>query len=426
MKEIFISHAFEDREIADKICTSLESKGISCWIAPRDIIPGENYAQAIMDGLDKSKVFVLVFSESANKSPHIIRELEKSVNNNAVIIPFIVDKVKPDPNFEYFMGPAQRLDATTPPLEDHIERLVNIISTQLSRRNSLETVTDTGPGKSISTPPPQVPKPPEPKKRIHSSLLLLGLVVVIIIAVFVFPSIFPRPDTDGPYTPVYPVTNTTTETTPPTKSSTSSIPPNTVQGRVLWNEQPVSGAEVVVTDEYYYGSTHFGSTKTDFGGFYSISGIPEGRQVINVFGPNLEEYPVSEQTPFTLYAGIGTRAEDTYLRKGFNPIFPSNYEIIHTECPVLEWDYPGAFNYEVRVHNQTSDSMELHLGSEAGERIPDYTRTPNSLRQSNTIGLCLGPGEFTWEIIAYNSAGHPIADTYMKLFSIQIASGEIL
>jgi len=37
---IFISHSSKDRPTADAICAHLESAGIKCWIAPRDIEPG--------------------------------------------------------------------------------------------------------------------------------------------------------------------------------------------------------------------------------------------------------------------------------------------------------------------------------------------------------------------------------------------------
>ena len=34
------SHTSRDRQAAEKICTTLESSGIRCWLAPRDILGG--------------------------------------------------------------------------------------------------------------------------------------------------------------------------------------------------------------------------------------------------------------------------------------------------------------------------------------------------------------------------------------------------
>jgi len=38
--DIFISYSSKDKPIADGICASLETAGIRCWIAPRDIAAG--------------------------------------------------------------------------------------------------------------------------------------------------------------------------------------------------------------------------------------------------------------------------------------------------------------------------------------------------------------------------------------------------
>jgi hypothetical protein len=35
--DVFISHAHKDKEIADALCEKLESAGVRCWIAGRDI-----------------------------------------------------------------------------------------------------------------------------------------------------------------------------------------------------------------------------------------------------------------------------------------------------------------------------------------------------------------------------------------------------
>ena len=75
---VFISHSSKDRETADAICAHLESAGIKCWIAPRDIEPGATWSKGIIQGLDACRVLVLVFSEHANDSDHVEREVAKA------------------------------------------------------------------------------------------------------------------------------------------------------------------------------------------------------------------------------------------------------------------------------------------------------------------------------------------------------------
>ena len=52
MASIFVSHAGEDRQTAMQIVRTLEARGVPCWIAPRNIRPGTDYNQAIVDAID--------------------------------------------------------------------------------------------------------------------------------------------------------------------------------------------------------------------------------------------------------------------------------------------------------------------------------------------------------------------------------------
>ncbi len=75
--KVFISHSSKDREIADVICRHLESTGVSCWIAPRDLEPGTDWTQGILQGIG-SRLFVLVFSRHAHDSEHVQREVGRA------------------------------------------------------------------------------------------------------------------------------------------------------------------------------------------------------------------------------------------------------------------------------------------------------------------------------------------------------------
>jgi hypothetical protein len=40
-RAVFISYASPDSVVADAVCLALEREGVTCWIAPRDVVPGE-------------------------------------------------------------------------------------------------------------------------------------------------------------------------------------------------------------------------------------------------------------------------------------------------------------------------------------------------------------------------------------------------
>jgi hypothetical protein len=131
--DVFISYASEDKTVADAVCASLESHSVRCWIAPRDVVPGVPYGEAIIEAIHDSRIMVLVFSSKSNISPHIPREVERAVSRSVAIMPFRIEDVMPGKALDYFIGNVHWLDALTPPLERHLDWLAQNITTLLSR-----------------------------------------------------------------------------------------------------------------------------------------------------------------------------------------------------------------------------------------------------------------------------------------------------
>jgi TIR domain len=129
--DVFISYANEDKAVAYAVCAHLEERGIRCWIAPRDVTAGVYYAQAIIKAIKESRVMALVFSSNANKSEHVVREAEQAVRAGIPIIPFRIDTSSPAEMLNYYIGPQHWLDAATPPIEEHVQRLGDAIELRL-------------------------------------------------------------------------------------------------------------------------------------------------------------------------------------------------------------------------------------------------------------------------------------------------------
>jgi hypothetical protein len=129
--DVFISYAHVDKPTADAICSTLEGRRIRCWIAPRDVMPGTNYQEAIIDAIDTSRIMVLVFSSHSNTSPHVIRELTKALSQGVIIIPFRIEDVPLSKSMEYLISLPHWLDALTPPVEKHIDKLAEYVEVLL-------------------------------------------------------------------------------------------------------------------------------------------------------------------------------------------------------------------------------------------------------------------------------------------------------
>jgi hypothetical protein len=86
--DVFISYASTDKIVADAVCAVLEEQKIRCWIAPRDVLAGTPYGEALIEALNGSRIMVLIFSSSSNSSPHVLREMERAAAKGISIIPF--------------------------------------------------------------------------------------------------------------------------------------------------------------------------------------------------------------------------------------------------------------------------------------------------------------------------------------------------
>jgi hypothetical protein len=107
---IFISFATKDRDAAHTICEALEHRGFNCWVADRDIGPGENFQIATVHAIRAAKVMILVFSANSNNSDEIKKEVVLAGQSRLIVIPVRVEDVTPDEAFAYELATRQWID----------------------------------------------------------------------------------------------------------------------------------------------------------------------------------------------------------------------------------------------------------------------------------------------------------------------------
>lgn len=135
--DVFISYSHKDKITTDLMCDTLEENGIKCWVAPRDILPGSEWSGAIIHGIESTKIMVLVFSNHSNISGQVVREVERAVSKNIIIIPFKIEDVKMSPSMEYLVSMSHWLNACDQPLEKKMIELVGNIKKLLYDNNSI-------------------------------------------------------------------------------------------------------------------------------------------------------------------------------------------------------------------------------------------------------------------------------------------------
>ena len=125
--DVFISHSSIDKNVAAAVCAGLESAGIRCWIAPRDILVSERWPKAIANAIPKSKAMVLIFSSNSNDSEDAKAELILARESKVVILPFKIEDVEQEEEMKYLLAGLHWLDATNPPTKAQIRHLVEMV-----------------------------------------------------------------------------------------------------------------------------------------------------------------------------------------------------------------------------------------------------------------------------------------------------------
>jgi hypothetical protein len=256
--DVFISHSSNNRTVANAVCAALESIGIRCWIAPRDVLPGRSYSGEITRAIQQSRAFVLIFSEHSNNSEQVLREVQLAANSRLHIVQFRIDAVVPSDDLEYYLSGPHWLDAVTPPLDAHLEQLKSSMKALLSLPRATEPDTPTAPAPAIapvSRPPPPAPsisppvfapQPPAPPSSNLWKIVALGVAVIAALGCVAFVVIFallqPKPPTTTTPLPTVAANSSTPAVMKPTANVEASPSPRA-------SVAPPSTSEVVSTEE---------------------------------------------------------------------------------------------------------------------------------------------------------------------------------
>jgi len=135
VRDVFLSYSKLDKEFTDRLCLALEEKGYLCWMAPRDILPGAKYAEAIIDAINSSKVFLLVLSTNSNSSSQVNKEIERAASKDIPIIPVRLDDVALSKSMEYYISNCQWIDISKSSLEKEIPALIEAVGILIKPSN---------------------------------------------------------------------------------------------------------------------------------------------------------------------------------------------------------------------------------------------------------------------------------------------------
>ncbi|MFT3724606.1 MAG: toll/interleukin-1 receptor domain-containing protein [Hyphomonadaceae bacterium] len=104
MGQVFLSYATEDAAIARQVADGLRAAGVSVWIAPDSILPGQAYNEAIVAGLKASDTLAVLVSRASNASKHVMREVGLADTHGKRIVPVRIEAVEPSDGLTYYLS----------------------------------------------------------------------------------------------------------------------------------------------------------------------------------------------------------------------------------------------------------------------------------------------------------------------------------
>ena len=163
---IFISYAGRDLKTAVALCQELEGAGFSCWMAGRDVPPGENFQIAIVRAIRAAQVMVLVFTQHSNHSEEVAKELALASQARLRVVPLRMEEVAPNEAFAYEFATRQWIDFSLG-WDAALEQLRQRLAATLA-----------APEPTVVVESLVAPRPPRAARKRSPALMILALFVI--------------------------------------------------------------------------------------------------------------------------------------------------------------------------------------------------------------------------------------------------------
>lgn len=194
MADVFISHSSKDKYIADKLCDYLERRGLTCWIAPRDITPGSEWPEAISNAIIEIKAMVIIYSQNSATSTQVPKEITLASKRDKLILPYKIDDTELEGSFDYFLSSAHWITADLEKGDTRFEELYHVIRDSISIDEDLLFYLDEDEieEEKVHVVSPKVPKKKNKKKWLVplvaglSALGVATMALIIIACVLLF------------------------------------------------------------------------------------------------------------------------------------------------------------------------------------------------------------------------------------------------
>lgn len=129
-RDVFISYASPQADIAMRFCELLEAKGASCWIAPRDVPAARGWRESAALAIEDARLFVVLLSADGIMSTWVDREMRWAIDSARPVLPVVVQHERLSRSMDFLLGDIHRL--VVDDLASHVGRVAEAAWTVLN------------------------------------------------------------------------------------------------------------------------------------------------------------------------------------------------------------------------------------------------------------------------------------------------------
>lgn len=128
--DLFISYASHDIERVRAIVRRVEEAGISVWRDQDRILGGGNYGQAIIDGIERCKLVLLMCSAASMRSRNVKQEIQLAWHYERAYLPLLLDGTighSYPKQIQYWLEGCQWIEVLDRPAEEWLPRILRAL-----------------------------------------------------------------------------------------------------------------------------------------------------------------------------------------------------------------------------------------------------------------------------------------------------------
>lgn len=77
--DVFISYDSRDYKVAEDVANQLRNEGLNVWLDEQELFPGDNWAAAIGDALERADAMVVLLTQNSTSSKQVANEVSYAV-----------------------------------------------------------------------------------------------------------------------------------------------------------------------------------------------------------------------------------------------------------------------------------------------------------------------------------------------------------